>query len=173
MTLNRELKDEYLNLDSAFPVAFAVWDGGKNNRDGLKLLSGWNSVTLSEKDGGEKLVSALNDKVEGDVANGKSQYEMNCAACHLTKDIQMTIPFMAPELSNIGGYASAGYIKESIIDPSAVVVPGYNRNAHKNSPWYNVIDGKRISTMPSFSWLDEKSLTDIVAYVKTLKAEVK
>jgi len=171
-TLNRELKDEYLNLDApAIPVAFAIWDGGKNNRDGLKLLSSWNSVTLT--DSNDKLVSALNDKVDGDVANGKSQFEMNCAACHLTKDIQMTVPFMAPELSNIGGYASAGYLTESIIDPSAVVVPGYNRNAHKNTPWYNLENGKRVSTMPSFSWLDKKSLTDIVSYLKTLKAEVK
>jgi complex iron-sulfur molybdoenzyme family reductase subunit gamma len=171
-TLNRPLKDEYVNLDApAIPVAFAVWDGGKNNRDGLKLLSGWNSVTLAGKDGGDALVSALNDAPEGDVVNGKAQYEMNCAACHLTKDIQMTMPNMAPELSNIGGYASAGYIRESIVDPDAVVVPGYNRNAHPNTPWYNVVDGKRTSTMPSFSWLDEKSLTDIVAYVKTLKAE--
>jgi complex iron-sulfur molybdoenzyme family reductase subunit gamma len=172
-TLNRKLKDEYLNLDApAIPVAFAVWDGGKNNRDGLKLLSGWNSVTL-KAEGSEKLVSALNDEVKGDVANGKAQYEMNCAACHLTKDIQMTAPFMAPELSNIGGYSSTGYITESIKDPSAVVVPGYNRNAHKNTPWYNVVNGKRVSTMPSFSWLDEKSLTDIVAYLKTLKTEAK
>jgi hypothetical protein len=171
-SLSRKLKDEYLDLGAgAFPVAFAVWDGAKNNRDGMKLLSGWNSVSLAGKEGGEELVSALNSPVAGDVANGKAQYEMNCAACHLTKDIQMTVPFMAPELSNIGGYASTGYLKESIIDPSAVVVPGYNRNAHKNTPWYNVVEGKRESTMPSFNWLDEKSLTDIVAYLKTLKAD--
>jgi cytochrome c2 len=172
-SLSRKLKDEYLDLNApAIPVAFAVWDGGKNNRDGLKLLSGWNSVTLSA--GGEKLVSALNDEVAGDVANGKAQFEANCAACHLTKDIQMSVPFMAPDLSNIGGYASTGYLKESIVDPSAVVVPGYNRNAHKNTPWYNVDEnGNRVSTMPSFSWMDEKSQTDLIAYLKTLKAEGK
>jgi complex iron-sulfur molybdoenzyme family reductase subunit gamma len=171
-TLTRDLKDEYLNLDApAIPVAFAVWDGEKNNRDGLKLLSGWTSVELEGKNGGEKLVSALNDEVAGDLANGKSQFEMNCAACHITKDMQMSMPFMAPDLSNIGGYASAGYIKESIVNPNAVVVPGYNRNAHPNFEWYNLVDGKRVSTMPGFDWLDEKSLTDIVAYVKTLKSE--
>jgi mono/diheme cytochrome c family protein len=163
-SLSRELKDEYLDLNApAIPVAFAVWDGGKNNRDGLKLLSGWNSVTLSA--GGEKLVSALNDEVKGDVANGKAQYDMNCAACH-------DVPFMAPSLANIGGYASAGYLKESITEPSAVVVPGYNRNAHKNTPWYNIDEnGNRVSTMPSFSWMDEKSQTDLIAYLKTLKKE--
>lgn len=164
-TLSRELQDEYLNLDApAFPIAFAVWDGDKHNRDGLKLLSSWNSVQLDGKEGGEKLVSALNDEVEGDVKNGKAQFDMNCAACH-------TVPYMAPNLDNIGGYATTGYLKESITNPSAVVVPGYNRNAHKNTPWYNVVDGKRVSTMPSFSWLDKKSLTDIVAYLKTLKAK--
>jgi complex iron-sulfur molybdoenzyme family reductase subunit gamma len=160
-TLSRDLKDEYLNLEGTVPVAFAVWDGSRNNRDGLKLLSGWNSVVLEDE---TELVEALNGEVSGDVANGKAQYDMNCAACHNT-------PFMAPSLANIGGYASAGYLKESISDPSAVVVPGYNRNAHKNTPWYNVENGKRVSTMPSFSWMGEKDMKDLIAYLKTLKAE--
>jgi len=170
--LVRPVKDDYINLDGgAFPVAFAVWDGSKNNRDGMKLLSGWTSVDLPAS-GNEDLVKELNTPVAGDVANGKAQYEMNCAACHLTKDIQMSVPFMAPDLTNIGGYASAGYIRESIVNPNAVVVPGYNRNAHRNTPWYNLDEnGKRVSTMPDFSWMDEKSLNDLVAFLQTLKEE--
>lgn len=171
-TLSRPLKDEYLNLDSpAFPVAFAVWDGDKRNRDGLKLLSGWNSVQLEGREGGDKLVSALNDEVKGDVANGKVQFQTNCAACHNTKDFNMAPPYMAPNLSNIGGQATVGYLVESIKEPNAVVVPGYNRNAHKNTPWYNLENGKRVSAMPPFNWLDDKTLNDIVAYLKTLKAD--
>jgi len=53
-----------------------------------------------------------------------------------------------------------------------VVVPGYNTTAHPNFPWYTVEKGVRSSTMPSFSHLDEKSLKDLVAYLKTLKVEV-
>ncbi len=171
-TLSRPLKDEYLNLDSpAFPVAFAVWDGDKRNRDGLKLLSGWNSVQLEGREGGDKLVSALNGEVKGDVANGKVQFQTNCAACHNTKDFNMAPPYMAPNLSNIGGQATVGYLVESIKEPSAVVIPGYNRNAHKNTPWYNLENGKRVSAMPPFNWLDDKTLNDIVAYLKTLKAD--
>ena len=80
---------------------------------------------------------------------------------------------MAPDLSNIGGQATAAYIKESILDPNAVVVPGYNRNAHPNFSWYTVDkNGHRTSTMPPFSFLDQKTIEDIVAYLQTQKAEV-
>jgi complex iron-sulfur molybdoenzyme family reductase subunit gamma len=80
---------------------------------------------------------------------------------------------MAPELTNIGGYSTVAYLRESILKPSAVVVPGFNRNAHPNFPWYNLENGKRVSAMPDFSWMDEKSVNDMVAYFMTLKAEVK
>jgi complex iron-sulfur molybdoenzyme family reductase subunit gamma len=178
--LSRELKDEYLDLNShVIPVAFAIWDGAKDNRDGLKLLSGWTAVKLegneNNKDASKILCKSLSPKsLSGDAKNGKEQFAMNCAGCHIANENNFAPKFMAPNLNNIGGYASASYIKESIVDPSAVVVPGYNRNAHKNTPWYNVENGKRVSTMPSYSWLDEKTLNDIVYYMKTeLKAEAK
>lgn len=79
---------------------------------------------------------------------------------------------MAPSLVNVGGYSTAAYLRESILKPSAVVVPGYNRNAHKNTPWYTIEKGKRVSTMTDYSFLDKATVEDIVAYLKTLKAEV-
>lgn len=171
-TLIRPLNDVYLHLDKgAFPVAFATWDGARMNRDGLKLLSGWVPVKLEGTTGGDALIEELTAEPKGDVENGKNLVMQNgCMGCHYIPGMSMP-GFMAPNLNNIGGQATAAYIRESIVDPNAVIVPGYNRNAHPNTPWYNVVDGKRQSTMPPYP-LDDKSLDDMVAYMKTLKVEV-
>ncbi len=172
-TLSRPLKDEYVDLDAGvFPVAFAVWDGAKMGRNGLKYLTPWLAVELDGKSDGEPLLKALTKKPEGDVQKGKDAAVANCAACHqLTSEDAPNL--MGPSLTNIGGYATVDYIKESLVKPSAVVVPGYNRNAHSNYAWYNLENGKRVSTMPDFSWMESSDIDDIVAYLKTLKAEVK
>jgi complex iron-sulfur molybdoenzyme family reductase subunit gamma len=167
--LVRGLKSEHLNLEGTFPVAFAVWDGEAKNRDGVKRLSAWVGVNVD----GTKKALALLDEVSGDVKNGEKVVMENCSVCHQYKAVKNAPDFMAPNLSNIGGYGNASYIKESIVDPSAVAVPGYNANAHKNFLWYIGDDkGVRASTMPPFVQLDEKSVNDAVAYLKTLKAEV-
>lgn len=171
-TLVRPLKDSYLDLKGAFPVAFAAWDGARLNRDGQKLLSGWIAVKLVDQNGGERLVASLSAPVKGDAKHGKELIEQNgCTGCHHISGLSPK-SYMAPGLDNIGGYSTAAYLRESLVDPNAVVVPGYNRNAHPNTPWYNVVDGKRQSTMPPYP-LDEKSLDDMVAYLKSLKSEVK
>jgi len=167
-TLVRSIKDAELDLSSGeFPIALAVWDGKKANRDGQKWLSGWVAVELGKKDG--VLLKGITEMAKGDVAKGKALAAENCAACHIFDDQNNGMPFMAPNLSEIGGQATVAYIKESMKDPSAVVVPGYNRNAHPNYKWYELADGKRISTMPSYDWLSEEQVNDIVAYFKTLK----
>ncbi|WP_200762892.1 ethylbenzene dehydrogenase-related protein [Nitrosophilus alvini] len=169
----RPLKDEYANLDKgAIPVALAVWDGEKLQRDGQKYLSGWIAVKLVGKTGGNRLAEVVNEKAKGDVAKGKELSMQNCASCH--KFPGSSAPeYMAPDLSNIGGQATAAYIRESIVDPNAVVVPGYNRNSHPNFQWYMTDDkGNRTSTMPPFDYLDKQSIEDIVAFMQTLKAEV-
>ena len=171
-TVTRPLKDAYLNLDNgAFPVAFAVWDGARMQRDGLKRLSAWVPVKLEGKAGGEALVKELTEAPAGDPAKGKELVMQNgCMGCHYIPGMSQP-GFMAPGLANIGGYSTNAYLRESMVDPNAVIVPGYNRNSHPNTPWYNVVDGKRVSTMPPYP-LDDKSLDDMVAYLKTLKAEV-
>jgi len=167
-TLMRNLSDDHNELGATFPIALAVWDGGKANRDGQKWLSSWVSVKIGE-DASNALSEQLNFVPKGDVANGKKLAIENCAACHIFDDQAMTSPYMAPGLSTIGGQATADYIKESIVDPNAVVVPGYNRNAHPNYQWYTVADGQRFSTMPPFDWMPEDQINDLVAYFKTLK----
>jgi complex iron-sulfur molybdoenzyme family reductase subunit gamma len=174
-TLSRSIADGYVDLNQgAIPVAFAVWDGEKLGRDGLKNLSQWVSVKLEGNEGGDALIAALDaSAVKGDAAAGKQAVADNgCAGCHqIEKSDQES--FMAPALYNIGGYATVGYLKESIIAPSAVVVPGYNRNAHSAYMWYTEENGKRTSTMTDYSFLDAATIDNMVAYLKTLKAEAK
>jgi complex iron-sulfur molybdoenzyme family reductase subunit gamma len=174
-SLSRPLKSEYLNLDNgAFPVAFAIWDGVKKNRAELKLLSSWVKVKLVGKNGKNKVLIDMNRKVKGDAINGAKIVQDNCTACHRYKDIDMAPDYMAPNLTNIGGYSTTEYLVESILNPNAVVVPGYNRNAHKNFYWYEIDEnGVRTSIMPSYDWLDKKSIEDLVTFLKTLKSEVK
>jgi complex iron-sulfur molybdoenzyme family reductase subunit gamma len=169
----RPLKDEYVNLNGTVPVSIATWDGSKMGRNGLKNLSSWVAINLDGQKANAAMVAELTTDIKGDAKKGKAAAEANgCNGCH-----QMTSAdpksFMAPSLSNVGGYSTSAYLRESMVKPSAVIVPGYNRNAHPNMPWYNVEKGKRISTMTDYSHLDKGTLDDIVAYLNTLKAEVK
>lgn len=171
-TLSRPLKDDYVNLSGTVPVSIAVWDGSKMGRNGLKNLSAWIAINLDGQKQNAALVADLTTDSKGNATKGKEAAESNgCSGCH-----QMTSAdpksFMAPSLKNVGGYSTASYLRESIVKPSAAIVPGYNRNAHSNTPWYNIEKGKRISTMTDYSHLDKNTLDDIVAYLKTLKAEV-
>jgi complex iron-sulfur molybdoenzyme family reductase subunit gamma len=141
-------------------------------RNGIKNLSGWVSINLEGQKPDAKIVAETTEESKGDAAKGKEAVAANgCAGCHqvTSNDAPNT---MAPSLANVGGYSTVTYLRESILKPSAVVVPGYNRNAHSNTPWYTIEKGKRVSTMTDFSFLDKKTVNDIVAYLKTLKAEV-
>ncbi|MGD9970500.1 MAG: ethylbenzene dehydrogenase-related protein [Sulfuricurvum sp.] len=171
-TLVRPIKDAYMNANGTAAVAIAVWDGEKMGRNGLKNLSSWVAVNLDGMKSDAKMVAEATEMPKGNAEAGKAAVEANgCAGCHqITAD--MPAGTMAPSLLNVGGYSTAAYLRESILKPSAVVVPGYNRNAHSNTPWYNIEKGKRVSTMTDYSFLDKKTVEDIVAYLKTLKAEV-
>lgn len=171
-TLVRPLKDAYLNSTGTVPIAIAVWDGTKMGRNGQKLLSSWVAVNLEGMKADAKIVAEATETSKGDAAKGKAAAESNgCNGCH-QMSADMPAGYMAPSLLNVGGYSTAAYLRESLVKPSAVVVPGFNRNAHRNTPWYNVEKGKRVSTMTDYSFLDKQTIEDIVAYLKTLKAEV-
>lgn len=168
-TFTRDLQDSYIDLKDAFPIALAIWDGEKKGRDGLKHLSSWLSVELQE--GKAEALDKTLASSKGDITKGKELALANCAACHNYGENNSMPMYMAPNLSNIGGYSTPAYIKESMIAPNAVVVPGYNRNAHPNFPWYNLDGKKRVSTMPDYSWLAPEEVDAIVAYFSTLKAD--
>lgn len=171
-TVARPLNDVYMKSTGTVPVAIAVWDGDKMGRNGLKNLSSWVAINLEGQKPDAKIVAEATEEAKGNAEAGKAAVDANgCAGCH-----QITANdapnFMGPSLANVGGYSTVAYLRESILKPSAVVVPGYNRNAHSNTPWYTIEKGKRVSAMTDFSFLDKKTVNDIVAYLKTLKAEV-
>jgi|SaaInl8_150m_RNA_FD_contig_81_314361_length_6796_multi_23_in_0_out_0_4 complex iron-sulfur molybdoenzyme family reductase subunit gamma len=167
-TFVKDVRDDLLNMERAeVPMTLALWDGDKLNRDGQKHLSTWVSVQTGSEVG--EVSKAINWVSEGDANRGKQLATNNCAPCHNYADMDNGMPYMAPNLSQIGGQSTASYIKESIVAPDAALVPGYNRNAHPKYAWYNVVDGKRMSAMPSFSWMEAKDIDDIVAYFQSLK----
>ena len=173
-TLSMPLKMEHLDLSNGtFPVSIVTWDGNLSGLERMEYISSWIGVKLFGMSGGDELLKSLNSQAEGDIENGKRLAIENCAACHNFADSAMAPANMAPDLSNVGGYSTTQYLVESITDPSAVMTPGYNPNAQSNFPWYNLDEaGNQISTMPSYDWMDEQSIEDLVAYFKTLKAEV-
>ena len=82
-----------------------------------------------------------------DIGNGKDKFKgLGCAGCHTTGSDKLVGPGLA-------GISARGdeYIRESIVDPSAVIVDGYNNLMPK-----------------SFASLKESDLEDLVGYLKTL-----
>lgn len=170
--LVRSLNDEYLNLkNKPFPVSFALWDGEKMGRDGLKNLSTW---VLAQFEDSTSVPLFNQELPSANLQNGEMLTKTNCASCHnYGATNEAASAFMAPNLSNIGGYSTTEYLYESIKDSNAVVVPGYNVNSHPNFAWYDTASKEgRTSAMPSFDYLTPEEMKDIVAYLKTLKVEV-
>ena len=175
-TVVRALNDEYVKIyNDPFPVAFAVWDGDKMNRDGLKHLSTWVIVEFDGVNSNDNLKKEFDKSLESaNIENGKLLTKENCASCHNYADVhEAASPYMAPNLSNIGGYSTTPYLIESIVEPNSVIVPGYNPNAHSNFAWfYGDKESGYTSAMPAFDYFSEQELLDIVSYLKTLKSEV-
>jgi nitric oxide reductase subunit C len=109
----------------------------------------------------------------GDAARGAKLYEtLPCASCH---DITRPWPGgdICPNLGNIAteaariirqsdyhGHASdaAGYIRESIVDPNAYLVPG---------PTYRQADGQSVMPKTFGESLTPAQLDDLVAFLLT------
>lgn len=168
------------------PFAVAIWDGAKNERGGNKSISGWRFLRLTrfplDAEYVDELAFGYHPGDLGDPARGKPLVESVCAACHHLGDKRMAAPGIAPDLSYAGVVDRASYLRDSIINPSAVLVPHLNPNQHyskaaepdanrayPNNPqyqWHSVgADGKLVSKMPPLGALDVAS---IVAFLKTL-----
>ncbi|MEJ5173358.1 MAG: ethylbenzene dehydrogenase-related protein [Hydrogenothermaceae bacterium] len=171
------------------PVAFAVWDGDSLNRGGKKNISSWKFLKIEGVNPDKSYISYLSWGYGniGDPNRGKELMVQNgCNGCHNYADQSNALPDLAPNLSKIGGYSNPVYLRESIINPSAVVIRNLNINRHydksqqpdKNGSypnnemytWYTKDQkGKRVSKMPPYNYLSEQDVNDIVAYLKTLK----
>ncbi len=119
-----------------------------------KFISKWIKISLKESDG------FVTPDISGDIQNGKRIFKQNCLACHRYNDDTTAPKDMAPMLTNIGGYGNIQFLRESLINPNALINPKFAKRL-KNG---------EISPMPSFDWLSDKEILDLVTYLKTLKA---
>jgi cytochrome c2 len=98
---------------------------------------------------GEALAPANNESVSPgpDIANGQDKFKgLGCSGCHTTGSDKLVG-------SGLRGVGSKGddYVRQSIVDPAAVVVDGYS------------------DLMPkSFASLKESDIEDLIGYLKTL-----
>ncbi len=174
------------------PFALAVWDGARHERGGNKALTGWKLLRLPRFPADPAYVSELSSGRRpgdlGDPARGKVLAESVCAACHAIGERRVARPGIAPDLTDIGTISTPAYLRESLVDPSAVIVPSPNPNQHQDRSkpvragdaypnaeafvWYRRdASGKKVSKMPSFEAMPKADVAAIVAYLMTLGAE--
>jgi len=193
----RPLQTENSNLKAGLvPIAFAIWDGNKYERDGNKSLSRWKFIRLDKHKLDNEYLKYVSwgvpysDWAEkgqdiGDATKGEQLFQQNgCTGCHRAGKYNTAAPGTAPNLSDIGGIANAIYLKESIVNPNDVVIRNLNINRHYNKSakpdkfraypnndmykWYIEVNGKKQSKMPPYAHLKEQDLKDIIAFLKTL-----
>ncbi|MEW5847444.1 MAG: c-type cytochrome [Myxococcota bacterium] len=171
------------------PFALAVWDGNHSERGGNKSLTAWKFLRVPNRALSERYVNEVawghRPGDLGDVAKGRILVESVCVACHHVGEKRLAAPGMAPDLTTIGGIASPSYLRDSITQPSEVVVPSPNPNQHLRRPqapgvtevfptsglsdWSTVdAQGKRVSRMPSFGTMSKEDVAAMVAYLRTL-----
>jgi len=157
--------DHRVPLDPAaqglVPVAFAIWNGEARERNGMKRLSGWHALRFEQaKVDGVYAKQLAEIAIAGSAETGKRlMAEKGCAGCHAFPG-NPARPSVGPDLTYAGGIHAAQYLRESLTDPSRVVVPGKG--------YASVQDRKPLaSLMPPFVGT-EQELQDIVAFLKTL-----
>lgn len=183
-----------LPLDAAagglVPVAFAAWDGARGERAGYKRLSAWHFVKLPGKPVdaayAQELAFGYGPGDLGDAAAGKALAETVCIACHHLPGKAFAPAGMAPSLEAVGAITTPGYLRDSIVTPSKVVLHEPNPNQHyvpsgpkdKNGALPNSDtfrwsmkgeDGKWVSKMPPFANFTPAQVADLVAFLKTLE----
>lgn len=142
------------------PVAFAIWDGVNDERDGRKRLTRWHLLSLpgAKADAAWLKALAAEAALAGDIERGQRlTQERGCAACHTLPGAAPSA--LGPDLTVAGVQHWPGYLRRSVSDPSAFIVPGKG--------YAQETRGKRISLMPRHKW-NKDDLEDIVAYLAGL-----
>lgn len=173
------------------PFAVAIWDGARGERGGNKALSGWKLLRLPDLPVDAAYAAELawgrRPGDLGDPVRGRALVQGMCIACHAVGPLRVARPGLAPDLTGIGAIATPAYLRESILDPSAVVVPGPNPAQHQDRAkapgpigaypasdafaWHRRDpDGKKVSRMPAYAALPQQDLLAMVAYLATLGA---
>lgn len=143
------------------PVAFATWNGEAAERNGLKRLSAWQVLRFEKGKPDASYAKQLGEVgVAGDAERGKRlMSEKGCVACHSFPG-NPAQPRIGPDLAYAGGIHSGAYLRESLTQPSNVIVPGKG--------YFVAQDGKKVSLMPPLAASDEE-LRDVVAFLRTLR----
>lgn len=173
------------------PFAVAVWDGARAERGGNKALSGWKLLRVegfpADAAYAAELAWGRAPGELGDPVRGKALVLGMCIACHLVGEVRAARPGIAPELTGIGAIATPAYLRQSIVDPSAVIVPNPNPAQHQDRAkapgttgafppseafaWFRRDDaGKKVSRMPAYAALPQPDVLAMVAYLATLDA---
>ncbi|KAB2917509.1 MAG: c-type cytochrome [Hyphomicrobiaceae bacterium] len=140
------------------PMAVAVWDGAEQGRAGRKYLTAWHLVRLPGVKVDRAWLRRLAEEARstGDAARGRHLVvDHGCNGCH---DLQGTHTIDAgPDLSIAGGIHWPGYLRRSLLNPNAFIVPhvGYMQPG---------TDGRPVSLMPAFEG-SSQDLGDLVAYL--------
>lgn len=171
------------------PFAVAIWDGARKERGGYKQLSGWHFVRLPGATVDPKYLAELSwgfgPEPVGNAAAGKPLAEAVCTVCHHLPGRTAVPAGLAPDLSDIGAISTPGYLRDSIVDPSGVVVRHlqlnrrYDKTAERDPhgaypaqgtfAWALDADGGTASRMPSFAGFNDQQVRDVVAFLLTLK----
>jgi complex iron-sulfur molybdoenzyme family reductase subunit gamma len=121
----------------------------------------------------------------GDPVRGQRLVLSMCTACHAVGERRTARPGIAPDLTGIGAIATPAYLRQSIVEPSAVIVPGPNPAQHQDRAsaagvtgafptsdaftWHRLgPGGKKVSKMPAYAATAEPDLRAMVAYLATL-----
>jgi mono/diheme cytochrome c family protein len=171
------------------PVAFALWDGGRGERGGYKQLSSWHYLRMPglplEPAALAAAAFGYHPGDLGDPEQGRALVETVCIACHQLPGKRYAPVGAAPDLSDIGAIATSAYLRDSVSQPSLVVVPNLQLNNHysKAAPpdawgaypsaqayaWGSHPDGgAAVSKMTVFSTFSPEQVANIVAFLKTL-----
>lgn len=144
------------------PLAIAIWDGHVQARDGRKHLSAWHLLRVPGRAVDRRALPGLLGEaaVAGDRGRGKVVAEEHgCAGCHRLPG--GTAVDLGPDLSFAGGIHWPGYLRRSIVEPSAVIVP-LERYGERDG------QGQARSLMPQAD-LRGRDLDDLVAYLASLR----
>ena len=90
------------------------------------------------------------------IAQGHVLFEQNCSACH-----NFRLDGIGPSLAGVTNTMPATWIKSFIHNPKAKIEAG-DRQAQQLFQKYHTI-------MPSFSWLNEDQLNQLVAFLHSQK----
>lgn len=106
----------------------------RNERGGYKQLSAWHFLQLPSREPDPAYLKEVSFGYEakelGEASKGKALAHAVCIACHHFPGMRLAPSGFAPDLSDIGAIATPSYLRDSLVTPSLVLVPGLQPNAH-------------------------------------------